>query len=367
MANKSDLEEMVTIDYLKKYFEGKKVFLTGHTGFKGSWMLQLLYLCGAEVKGYALPPENSSDLYYQIKGDDLCISSVLHDIRDADTLRREIMFFEPDYVFHFAAQPLVLLGYENPLYTFETNGQGTANVLDALRFLQKRCIAVMITTDKVYENHDDSSIFEESDKLGGYDPYSASKAVSELIISSYRSSYFNNNSMQIHQKSIASVRAGNVIGGGDFAANRIIPDIIKSIQQGEEVVLRNPKATRPWQHVLEPIGAYMTLATKMFDDPLQFNTSYNIGPEKADVLQVEDLTKIAIKVAGMGSYCILNDEANKPHEAATLHLAIDKIKKDLIWKPKYNAKEAIEKTISWYFDPESASVKCEKQLLDYFS
>ncbi|MBK7763986.1 MAG: GDP-mannose 4,6-dehydratase [Bacteroidetes bacterium] len=177
----------------------------------------------------------------------------------------ELLRFEPDFVFHLAAQPLVLKGYDEPLYTFEVNGQGTANVLEALRHVDKKCAAIMITTDKVYENIDDSRLFREDDKLGGYDPYSASKAVAEIIISSFRSSYFHPDKIEQHKKSIASVRAGNVIGGGDFADNRIVPDIIRSLQANLTVTLRNPKAIRPWQHVLEPLGAYLLLATKMVD------------------------------------------------------------------------------------------------------
>jgi CDP-glucose 4,6-dehydratase len=319
LGNKPYLEEMVKFNYLRKYFQGKKVFLTGHTGFKGSWMLQILSLLGAEVKGYSLAPEKSNDLYYLIDGDSLCKSSVIHDIRDAETLRRELVRFEPDFVFHLAAQPLVLKGYEEPLYTFEVNGQGTAN----------------------------------------------SKAVSEIIISSYRSSFFNPTHYAQHQKTIASVRAGNVIGGGDFAANRIIPDIIRSIQKNETIQLRNPHATRPWQHVLEPLGAYLLLATKMVDDPIKFNTAYNIGPEKEDVLSVEELTKIAVQIARQGN--IQNIEnTQKPHEAATLMLDIHKVKTMLGWHPRLNAKTAIQKTVEWYMDNASADNKCLLQIKEYF-
>jgi len=356
---------MVKFNYLRKYFQGKKVFLTGHTGFKGSWMLQILSLLGAEVKGYSLAPEKSNDLYYLIDGDSLCKSSVIHDIRDAETLRRELVRFEPDFVFHLAAQPLVLKGYEEPLYTFEVNGQGTANVLEALKYLNKPCVAVMITTDKVYENLDDNTLFKESDKLGGYDPYSASKAVAEIIISSYRSSFFNASKIASHQKSVATVRAGNVIGGGDFADNRIVPDIIRAIKRNENVLLRNPNATRPWQHVLEPLGAYLLLATKMVDDPISFNSSYNLGPQKEDILTVEALTQIAIAKAGRGSYSI-EENLNKPHEAATLMLDITKAKKELGWEPKFDAQTAIEKTVDWYINEDDADVKCLHQINEYF-
>lgn len=359
------MEEMVSIQYLKKYFQGKKVFLTGHTGFKGSWMLQILALLGAEVKGYSLAPEKEADLYQLIDGDSYCKSSVIHDIRDAEKVRAELVRFEPDFVFHLAAQPLVLKGYEEPLYTFEVNGQGTANVLDALKYLKKRCVAVMITTDKVYENVVDNTLFKESDKLGGYDPYSASKAVAEIMITSYRSSFFNHTNILEHQKSVASVRAGNVIGGGDFADNRIVPDIIRSIKNNQTVSLRNPHATRPWQHVLEPLGAYLLLASKMVDHDTNFNTSYNLGPNKEDVLTVEDLTKVAIAYAGKGEYTIEGNH-NKPHEASTLMLDISKAKRELGWHPKFDAKTAIEKTVDWYLDEDDADVKCLRQINEYF-
>jgi CDP-glucose 4,6-dehydratase len=357
---------MVTIAHLNRYFKGKKVFLTGHTGFKGAWMLQILGILGAEIKGFALAPEKDGDLYNLINGDALCQTSILHDIRDAEAVRRELVRFEPDFVFHFAAQPLVIKGYEEPLYTFEVNGQGTANVLDALKFLTKRCVAVMITTDKVYENLDDNTLFKETDKLGGYDPYSASKAVAEIIISSYRSSFFNPANIDVHQTSIASVRAGNVIGGGDFADNRIVPDIIRAIKKNDHVTLRNPHATRPWQHVLEPLGAYLLLASKMVDDPTRYNTSYNLGPTKMDVLTVEELTQIAIAKAGKGSYQI-EDNPTKVHEASTLMLDIDKAKRELDWSPKLDSKTAIEKTVEWYIDDHTdAATKCQQQISAYF-
>ncbi|MEN9339032.1 MAG: hypothetical protein RIQ62_344 [Bacteroidota bacterium] len=356
---------MVTLEHLRPYFSGKKVFLTGHTGFKGSWLLQILHLLGAKVKGYSLAPEKATDLYCLIEGDSLCTESVIHDLRDADFLKESLLNFEPDFVFHLAAQPLVLKGYDEPLYTFEVNGQGTANVLDALRDLKKSCVAVMITTDKVYENLDDHRLFQEDDKLGGYDPYSASKAVAEIIISSYRSSFFHPTKINQHQKSIASVRAGNVIGGGDFADNRIVPDIIKALQANESITLRNPHAIRPWQHVLEPLGAYLLLASRMVDAPEKFNTAYNLGPEKTDVLTVEELAKVAIARAGSGSLQVV-DNANKPHEAATLMLDISKAKNELQWQPLFSAKEAIEKTVDWYLSEEQAVVKCLQQIQDYF-
>lgn len=355
---------MVTLTYLKQYFQGKKVFLTGHTGFKGTWMLQILSTLGATVKGYSLSPENNYDLYVQINGDALC-ESIIDDIRNVDNLQKEILQFEPDYIFHMAAQPIVLEGYRNPLYTFEVNSQGTANLLNALRYYPKKCVVVCITTDKVYENNDDNSLFTEFDKLGGYDPYSASKAAAEIIISSYRNSFFNNKNFNIHHKSIASVRAGNVIGGGDYAPNRIIPDIVKAIQFENPIVLRNPHATRPWQHVIEPLGAYLFLATKMFDAPTSFNTAYNIGPNENDVLSVEELTKIAIQTTQKGTIQY-SQQSNQPHEASTLMLDIQKIKNEIGWSPIFNAKHSIQKTIEWYFDERPADIKCLEFIQSYF-
>ncbi|MBK8145236.1 MAG: CDP-glucose 4,6-dehydratase [Bacteroidetes bacterium] len=356
---------MVTFSALRNHFKGKKVFITGHTGFKGSWLLQIVSLLGAEVKGYALAPEKSGDLFHLIDGESLCKSSVINDIRDAAKLRHELIHFEPDFVFHMAAQPLVLEGYQQPLYTFEVNAQGTANLLDALRYLPKKCVVVCITTDKVYENNDGNRAFIESDKLGGYDPYSASKAAAEIIISSYRNSFFNANNYEAHQKSLVSVRAGNVIGGGDFADNRIIPDIVKALKIMPKFYCGNPHATRPWQHVIEPLGAYLLLASKMVESPTKYTDAYNIGPNEADVSSVESLTRIAIEKAGTGSIKIV-ENLQKVHEASTLRLDISKIKEDIGWVPTYNARTAIEKTIEWYFDSRPADIKCIEHINAYF-
>lgn len=356
---------MVDFSFLRPYYEGKRVFLTGHTGFKGTWMLQVLSRLGAIVKGYSLPPQQASDLYNLVMGDELCHSSVFHDIRDAQQVKQEIVEFKPDFIFHLAAQPLVLQGYEEPLYTFEVNTQGTANVLDALRHLNQDCVAVMITTDKVYENKDDGNPFREDDKLGGYDPYSASKAACEIVISSYRSSFFQKTVTNQFVKPVASVRAGNVIGGGDFADHRIIPDIIKSLRLEQDIVLRNPKSTRPWQHVLEPIGVYLLLGTRLIDNPFQYDQAYNIGPKANDVLNVEDLTKLAIEKWGSGTYRI-EQNPNAHHEAKALSLDIQKVEKMLGWTPQYSSYEAVTKTIEWYLDAAHADVKCQTQINEYF-
>lgn len=348
-------------------FNNKKVFLTGHTGFKGAWLLQILNYLGADVKGYALAPENDHDLYNQVNGDKLCYASVIGDIRDEHLLKGELIRFQPDFVFHLAAQSLVRKSYEYPVDTFSVNVMGTVNVLEAMRSLDKPCIGIMITTDKVYENNETGQAFREDDKLGGYDPYSASKAATEIAIASYRSSYFNPEKYAAHQKSIAALRAGNVIGGGDYAADRIIPDIVRSIDRDEPVRLRNPKAVRPWQHVLEPLYAYLLLAERMTTDPVKLATGYNIGPEKTDILDVETVTQLFLKSFGKGSYTT-EQSGQQPHEAGLLMLDNSRIKDTLSWSPKYNATQAIQLTADWYANKEqTAADKCLQQIKQYLS
>lgn len=352
---------------LESIFRNKRVFLTGHTGFKGAWLLQILHHFGADVKGYALAPEEEKDLYNQINGDKLCYASVIGDVRDSQLLKGEMVRFEPDYVFHLAAQPLVRRSYQEPAYTFDVNVMGTINVLEAMRSLEKPCSGIMVTTDKVYENNEAGLPFKEDEKLGGYDPYSASKAAAEIAISSYRNSFFNPAHSNEHHKAIASVRAGNVIGGGDYAADRIIPDIVRAIERETPVVLRNPAAVRPWQHVLEPLFAYLSLAEKMTDDPVTYATAYNIGPDKDDVLDVETVARQFIDAYGKGSYTV-ESNARQPHEAQLLLLDNHKINEALGLKPRYTAAEAVRMTAAWYADRErSAAEKCREQIEAYLT
>lgn len=327
-------------------YKGKKVFLTGHTGFKGSWMLQWLHLIGAEVKGYALAPLHEADLYHLINGDTLC-HSVIEDINNKQTLEEAVLSFQPDFIFHLAAQPLVRLSYQIPAQTFATNAIGTAILLDALVKLEKPCAVVLITTDKVYENREWLYPYRETDILGGNDPYSASKACAELIVHSYVHSFFHPASYHKHKKSIATTRAGNVIGGGDWSKDRIIPDIIKSLLNNQPVTIRNPQAVRPWQHVLEPLSGYLMLGEKLSADPQKYGGAWNFGPLLDDNRPVEELVKTAIAIWGSGSYQMpgLKDQ---PHEATLLKLDISKAKHSLNWMPKYNSDEAISKTIDWY-------------------
>jgi CDP-glucose 4,6-dehydratase len=329
-----------------KIYKGRKVFVTGHTGFKGSWLIMMLHRFGAVIKGYALAPENTTDLYPSINGDALC-QSVIADIRDLERLRKEILEFEPDFIFHLAAQPLVRYSYNNPVDTFEVNVIGTVNVLEAARPLKNKCSIVIVTTDKVYENPELNQAFREEDKLGGHDPYSSSKACAEIVTESYRRSFFNPTQYHVHQKSVASARAGNVIGGGDFAVDRIVPDIIRSLSAGSPVPVRNPNSIRPWQHVLDPLSGYLQLGAKIFEDPHAYSPSYNFGPDPEDDINVETLVKIAVSNWGNGKYEIFAQE-NALHEAKYLMLDNQKAKRELGWKPRMGGPEAIGRTIAWY-------------------
>jgi CDP-glucose 4,6-dehydratase len=327
-------------------YKGKRVFVTGHTGFKGSWLICWLHELGAVVKGYSLAPENAFELYDSVQGDQLC-ESVIADIMDRSRLEEELLDFAPDFVFHLAAQPLVRLSYEIPLKTFSDNAIGTAHVLEAIRKLDKPCVAVMITTDKVYKNLETDHSYCEGDRLGGHDPYSASKAAAEIIISSYRDSFFDPAQYAQHRKSISVARAGNVIGGGDWAKDRIIPDIIRALSKQERIVIRNPNAVRPWQHVLEPLHGYLVLAAHQTRQPEYFATAYNFGPQPKDNLTVKELAEEAIHIWGSGNYHTPS-VSQSLHEANLLRLDISKALTELDWKPLLNASRAIELTINWY-------------------
>ncbi len=357
----------MNLQTLQQYYGGKTVLLTGHTGFKGSWLLQILHMAGAHVHGLALAPEQPDDLYNTIQGQALCVSSTYADIRNSQMVLDEVQKVQPDIIFHLAAQPLVRRSYNEPSYTFEVNCQGTIHVMEAMRSLDKPCIGIMITTDKVYENFEDGRAYKEEDKLGGYDPYSASKAAAEIAIGSYRNSFFNPKHYGKHHKALAAARAGNVIGGGDFAADRIIPDIVRAIQNDQPVTLRNPGAVRPWQHVLEPLAGYLQLCIRLMEDPVLYAQGYNFGPETNDVLQVEVLTQAIIKVLEKGEYRVETLD-HQLHEAQLLMLDIAKAKGMLDWVPKLNALQAIEWTAQWYkAQSQDARAKCTAQIEAYFN
>lgn len=333
-------------DVLKKTYQGKKVFLTGHTGFKGSWLLKTLSMLGANITGYALAPEGDLSLYNILNGDKLC-TSIIADLRDRRSLHDAIEGCQPDFIFHLAAQPLVRLSYQIPSETFEINAIGTSNVLSGLARINKPSYGIFITTDKVYHNYEWPYPYRENDRLGGYDPYSASKACTELVIDSYRNSFFHPAQYNKHQKAIAVGRAGNVIGGGDWAADRLIPDIARSLSKEEPVEIRNPDAVRPWQHVLESLSGYLLLGAKLYTEPGKYAQAYNFGPYVNDALPVRQMVEMAIACWGKGDYFI-NSPVERPHEAGLLKLDISKATSELDWKPKLNASEAVKVSIDWY-------------------
>lgn len=333
----------MNIDY--SIFRDRKVFLTGHTGFKGTWMLKVLNYFGAIVKGYSLEPNNN--LYRIINGDSLC-DSVIGDIRDRHKIREAIDSFSPDFIFHFAAQPLVRFSYDMPDYTFDVNVMGTLSLLEAIRLINKQCVVIIITTDKVYENKEWQFPYRENDRLGGFDPYSSSKACAEMIVNCYRQSYFSKEKVEVNGIKIASARAGNVIGGGDWAKDRIIPDIINALSNKRNIYIRNPNSVRPWQHVLEPLSGYLQLAALMSQNSDElYSDSWNFGPYLEDNLTVHELAEKAIKIWGNGNISTSEYKDNL-HEANLLKLDISKSMSLLGWKPKWNADRAIEETINWY-------------------
>lgn len=333
-------------EFLLDSFKGKRVFLTGHTGFKGAWMVVLLDMLGARTTGYALPPETNPSGYERMRCATLC-ESITGDLRDRETLTRAIRDAKPDYVIHMAAQSLVRRSYRDPIDTFESNVSGTVNVLDALRHYDGACAATIITTDKVYAENHTGAPYTESDKLGGYDPYSSSKACCEIVAECYRLSFFHPDKLAAHRKSIATARAGNVIGGGDWCEDRLVPDVVRAMAAGESVRVRNPRAVRPWQHVLEPLTGYLLLAANQARDPKRFSEGFNFGPEASDTLEVEDVVKLALKAWGSGSYhCDV--DPNAPHEAALLRLDSTKSRTKLNWRPRFDARTAITRTVEWY-------------------
>ncbi|MBS1565136.1 MAG: CDP-glucose 4,6-dehydratase [Bacteroidetes bacterium] len=359
------METVVTLGQLRNYYAGKNVFITGHTGFKGTWLTAVLHLCGAKVKGYALAPEHDYDMYFQLApltGGE----SVIADIRDRQRLQHELQAFRPDYIFHLAAQPLVRRSYGIPAETFEVNTTGTANLLEAAHGLSHPCHIVIITTDKVYENKEQHILYSEDDTLGGYDPYSASKAAAEIVVKSFRSSFFNPLQYAAHRKAVAVARAGNVIGGGDWSDNRLLPDIVRSLQKGETINVRNPNAVRPWQHVIEPLTGYLLLGGLLSARPASFSTAYNFGPYPEDHLTVRELVEQAIQSWGGGDWRDVSDPG-QPHEAGLLQLSISKAVSELGWKPRLNSAAAIDRTIQWYRQPRDRQPEFTiRQIQNYF-
>lgn len=326
-------------------YRGKKVLVTGHTGFKGSWLALWLKELGAEVLGYALEPPSDPN-FFEAVGLERAITSIHGDVRDADQLISVFRKFKPEFVFHLAAQPLVRLSYKEPQLTYSTNIMGTVNVLEAVRKTESVRAAVIITSDKCYENKEWVYGYRENDPMGGYDPYSSSKGCAELIVAAYIKSFFNPERHHDHRVAVASARAGNVIGGGDWGADRLIPDCVRALSQREEIVLRNPYAVRPWQHVIDPLSGYLRLAAQMYAQGSQFSGAWNFGPKDEAVLTVGEVVELAIKLWGKGTCRI--DTADHPHEAKLLKLDCSKAHTLLKWKPRYSIDQAVKETIEWY-------------------
>lgn len=347
---------------IKNFWFKKRVLVTGHTGFKGGWLTLWLNKLGAEVTGIGLAPNTSPSLFELSSISTLCDSHFC-DIRDLEKLSAIVDQANPDIVFHLAAQPLVRASYKDPLLTFSTNVIGTANVLECLRGAKNTRVAVMITTDKVYQNNEWVWPYKEDDALGGYDPYSSSKAASEIVINSYRQSYLSAQGI-----SVATARAGNVIGGGDWSEDRLIPDAIRSWQSGADLQVRRPEAKRPWQHVLEPLSGYLLLAEKLWEDP-KLAGAYNFGPQSHEAATVRQVIDSALKIYDTGS--VLYSETNEgPHEAGWLALEISKAREMLGFNPRLSLNEAIEKTMSWYkllAEGTSAVELCERDITYYES
>jgi CDP-glucose 4,6-dehydratase len=330
----------------KDFWIGKRVLVTGHTGFKGTWLCHMLHLLGAKIYGYALRPAQDPNLFEILKTENILTRHTLGDIRNLDSLISAIEGDRPEIVFHLAAQPLVKESYVKPVETYQSNVMGTLNCLEAIRLISSVQCAVMITTDKVYENREWVWGYREDEHLGGHDPYSSSKACCEILISSYRRSFFQGEK----KTRIASARAGNVIGGGDFATDRIIPDIFRAAINHSSLKIRYPHAIRPWQHVFEPLHAYLALAQKLSNATTSdmVNSSWNIGPRDSDVLSVQELVETTL--THLGSHAprvtLANDE--HPHEAGFLKLDISKIKNTIGWHPILNFTQGVSRTANWY-------------------
>jgi len=326
---------------LQKFYKNKKVFITGHTGFKGCWLSLLLKELGAKIYGFSLPPYDRRGNMFNITKLDSHIESTFGDIRNFNNLQKTIQKIKPDIVFHLAAQPLVRPSYLKPLETYEINIMGTANLLEACKNINTIKSIVIITTDKCYQNNETGKPFKENDKLGGHDPYSSSKACTEIVSAAYRSSF-----LEEKQINLATVRAGNVIGGGDFADDRIIPDIFESIEKNKKLFIRSPNAVRPWQHVLEPLLGYITLGCKLYNSK-NYTSAYNFSPNKSEHYTVLEITEKFIELIGKGSFVIDEKKANM-HEAQFLRLDNSKARKELDWKPLFDFNETIEFTAKWY-------------------
>ncbi len=344
------------------YFNKKKVLLTGHTGFKGSWLSEILLRAGAEVTGYSLNPPTEPNLFSMLHLEKK-MNSIIGDIRDYDRLLQVMKQTQPEIVLHLAAQPIVRISYKEPRETFEINVMGTVNLLEAIRQIDSVRSVVNVTTDKVYLNLEERRGYREEDALDGYDPYSNSKSCSDLVTHSYRSSYFAQRGI-----AVSTARAGNVIGGGDFAVDRIIPDCVRAMQAGEAIVLRNPNSVRPYQHVLEPLSAYLTIAQKQALNA-SVQGAYNVGPDETDAVTTGEIADLFTSAWGEGaSWYTRSDQG--PHEAGLLMLDSSKIKQQLGWMPVWNIKQAVEKTVQWskvYVKGGDVISETDREIEEYFN
>jgi CDP-glucose 4,6-dehydratase len=329
---------------LGDFYRGKRVFVTGHTGFKGSWLCEWLLKMGAEVHGYALSPSNNPSLFNILRLEQRCTSHTIGDIQDLENFKKTVQTVRPEIAIHMAAQPLVRDSYADPLKTWRTNVMGTANFLEIVRQTESVKSCVVVTTDKCYENNEWVWGYRETDPMGGHDPYSASKGAAELVTASYRKSFLSSpNSCRV-----ASARAGNVIGGGDWSKDRIVVDFVNSVSMGQPVCLRNPHATRPWQHVLEPLSGYLLLAKVNYESLDQgFAEAWNFGPGDASVVSVKTLATKMVESWGQGSVEVVGN-ANQPHEAGLLKLDCSKALAKLAWKGVWGVEATVQKTVEWY-------------------
>lgn len=358
------------------FWRNRRVFLTGHTGFKGGWMALWLSSMGAQVRGFALDPATTPSLFHDAKIGSL-IDDVRGDIRDASRLDRAMQEFAPEVIFHMAAQPLVRFSYQDPIGTYETNVIGTARVLDAVRRAPSVRAVVSVTTDKCYENKEWIWPYRETDPLGGYDPYSASKACAEIVSASFRQSFFPVNQLRRpggHQVAVATARAGNVIGGGDWSTDRLLPDLVRGFLSGAPVAIRRPHAIRPWQHVLEPLHGYLTLAEKLLSDgpeASRFATAYNFGPTEDDARPVAWIAERMTNFWGNKASWVLDEDPNSPHEATYLRLDASRARHDLQWTPKLRLDTALEWLVAWYRTwqtaPESIQDFSLRQIAQYLA
>jgi CDP-glucose 4,6-dehydratase len=328
------------------FYKGKRVLITGHTGFKGSWLALWLHELGANVTGLALPP-NTEPSHFRLIGLKDLVCHIESDIRDLKALKHVVDIEKPEIVFHLAAQAIVRDSYNDPKTTFDTNIGGTVNVLEAIRHCPTVKTVVVVTSDKCYENKEWVWGYRENDPLGGNDPYSASKGATEIVCSAYYRSYFTSKGRGTHL-GFATARAGNVIGGGDWAKDRIIPDCVRALSKSEPIVVRNPKATRPWQHVLDPLSGYLLMAERLWENPDKFSGVWNFGPQTSDQITVRELAERFITAWGKGSIYIPNTNEKAPHEAHFLRLSIDKAASELKWQPILDSSSSIDWAVDWY-------------------